>query len=307
MKRLIQILSALCLSLLCSGLAAAQNAAAPPPPPILLITREDIRPGKMAAHAEEAMANVRVMANSNKAMTNKELHTYRIGMSPIAGNQNEVTYISPYASFADMENRAREIDRLASGPMKADYDGLPDRELHAAQMDVIAGFRPDLSYGVGNVDAAQSRYMVITTLRLKPGHEDEYWDGVKKYVNPARDKTPLKAAASYAVYQVRGGMAGPTFITIRPLKSLAELDTASANLVRPAMSAEDRKMMDEITDRTVVGSTTIYYAFNPRISLVSPEFAARDKAATAFWITTPAPAAATTASAAAPRPAKRQR
>jgi hypothetical protein len=296
MKRLIPTLSALCLSLLCSGLAAAQTA--PAPPPLLLITREDIKPGKMAAHAEEAMANVRVMAKSNAAMTNKELHTYRIGMSPVAGNQNEVTYIQPFASFADMESRAKEIDRLATGPMKADYDGLPDRELHAAQMDVVASFRPDLSYGVGNADAAQSRYMVITTVRLKPGHEDEYWEANKQYVNPARDKTVLKTAASYAVYQVRAGMLASTYLVIRPLKSLAELDTAGAPLVRPAMTEEGRKKADEVADRAVISSVTTYYAFNPRISLVSAEFAARDKASPAFWITNPAPPVTTTASAA---------
>lgn len=298
MKRLFPILSTLCLSLLCSVLAAAQTTA-PLPPPILLITREDIKPGKMAEHTQEALAYIRVMAKANAAMTNKDWRNYRIGMTPIAGNLNEVAYITAYSSFTDMENRVKEVGRLADGPLKADYDGLPDRELHALQTDIIAGFRPDLSYGVGNVDVPQARYMIITTLRLKPGHEDEYWDAVRKYINPARDKTVLKTAASYAVYQVRGGMPGPTFITIRPIRSLAELDTSSVALVRPAMSEEDRKAMDGIADRTIVLSSTIYYAFDRRISLVSPEFAARDKATTAFWITNPAPAATTTAATAA--------
>lgn len=299
MKRLFPILATLCLSLFCTILAAAQAPPPAAPPPLLLITREDIKPGKMAEHTQEALANVRVMAKANAAITNKDWRNYRIGMSPIAGNVNEVTYITAYASFADMENRAKEVSRLSAGPMKADYDGLPDRELHALQMDVIAGFRPDLSYGIGNVDAAQARYMVITTLRLKPGHEDEYWDGVKNYVFAARDKTALKTVASYAVYQVRGGLPASTYLIIRPLKSLAEIDAAPASLVRPAMSEEGRKKMDEISDRTMLLSSTIYYAFDPRISLVSPEFAARDKATTAFWITNPAPAATTTAASAA--------
>src|SRR2546423_634561 len=83
-------------------LAAAQTAA-PPPPPVLLITREDIKPGKMDAHAEEALANVRVMAKTNSLITNKDLRNYRIGMTPFAGNQNEVTYLVAYGSFANME------------------------------------------------------------------------------------------------------------------------------------------------------------------------------------------------------------
>lgn len=299
MKRTIQLVSAACLLLALSLVTLAQTA--PPPPPVLVITREDIKPGKMAAHAEEAMANVRVMAKSNAAMTNKDLHTYRIGMSPIAGNQNEVSYIQAFASFADMENRSKEIDRLATGPMKADYDGLPDKELHAAQMDIVASYRPDLSYGVGNVEIAQARYMVVTTVRLKPGHEEEYWNTAAQYVNPARDKTALKTAASYAVYQVRAGMLASTFLVLRPLKSLADLDAAGAPLVRPAMTEEGRKKTDEVADRAIISVMTTYYAFNPRISLVSSDFAARDKSAPAFWITNPAPAVTTTASS------KRQR
>jgi hypothetical protein len=296
MRRLFLASSALCFLLLTCALAAAQTQA-PPPPPVLLITREDIKPGKMDAHTEEALANVRVMAKANSMITNKEVRNYRIGMSPIAGNQNEVTYIVAYASFANIEQSDREVEKLATGAMKVDYASLPDKELHAAQANLVAVYRPDLSYGIGNTDIAEARYMAMTTLRLKPGHEDEYWDAVQKYVTPARDKTPLKSMASYAVYQVTAGALGSTYITFRPLKSLAELDTASARLVRPAMTEEGKKQSDMIADRAIVATTTLYYAFNPRISLVSPEFAARDKSAVAFWITTPAPAATTTASA----------
>ena len=301
MKRTVLTFSALCFLLMTCAAAFAQTAL-PPPPPILMITREDIKPGKMDAHAEEALANVRVMAKTNSMIAKPELRNYRIGMTPFAGNQNEVTYITAYGSFANMEERDKEVEKYATGALKADYAALPDKELHAAQANVLAVYRPELSYGVGNVDIAQSRYLVMTTLRLKPGHEEEYWDAVKKYANPARDKTPLKTAASYAVYQAIGGIPGPTYIIFRPLKSLADLDTASARLVRPAMTDEGRKETDAIADRAVVASTTIYYFFNPRISLVSPEFAARDHAAPAFWITSPAPATTTTASNGGPQP-----
>jgi hypothetical protein len=297
MKRLILTFSALCFLLLTCAAASAQTPAPPAPPPVLLITREDIKPGKMDAHAEEALANVRLMAKTNSMITNKDLRGYRIGMTPFAGNQNEVTYVVAYASFANMEDRDREVEKYSTGALKTDYAALPDKELHASQSNIVAVFRPDLSYGINNTDIAQARYVVMTTLRLKPGHEDEYWNSVQKYVNPARDLTPLKTNASYAVYQVTGGAPGSTYITFRPLKSLADLDTASARLVRPKMTDEGRAQTDAIADRAVVVSTTIYYAINPRISLVSSEFAARDKAAPAFWITTPAPAAMTTAAA----------
>ena len=59
--------------------------------------------------------------------------------------------------------------------------------------------------------------------------------------------------------------------------------------------------MDKVTDRTVLSSDAVYYRFNPRISLVAPEMAARDTAA--FW--NPAPVAATTARAGGPRRERR--
>ena len=298
MRRLFLGSSALCFLLLTCALAAAQTGAPPPPPPVLVITREDIKPGKMGAHAEEALANVRVMAKANSMITDKSIRNYRIGMSPIAGNQNEVTYVVAYGSFANMEASDREVEKLSAGAMKVDYASLPDKELHASQASLVAVYRPDLSYGIGNTDIAEARYMAMTTLRLKPGHEDEYWEAVQKNITPARDKTPLKTTASYAVYQVTAGVLGSTYITFRPLKSLADLDTASARLVRPAMTEEGRKQMDAVADRAIVATTTLYYAFNPRISLVSPEFAARDKAAVAFWITNPAPASTTTTASA---------
>ena len=297
MKRIFQASSALCLLLLLCAVAAAQA-----PPPVLLITREDIKPGKMDAHEEEALANVRVMAKANTMISNKDERNYRIGMSPIAGNQNEVTYIVAYGSFANMEARDKAVEKLAAGALKVDYAALPDRELHAAQANLAAVYRPDLSYGIGNVDIAEARYMAMTTLRLKPGHEEEYWEAVLKYANPARDKTPLKTMASYAVYQVTAGALGSTYLIFRPLKSLADLDTASARLVRPQMTEEGKKQSDAIADRALVATTTLYYAFNPRISLVSAEFAARDKASPAFWITSPAPAVTTTASAGGNQP-----
>ncbi len=198
------LLFALCLFLFGAAQTIAQTP--PPPPPVLLLVREDIKPGKMPAHEQEANAYVQVLGKANSMLANKEVRDGRIAMSPVAGNENEVAYIWAYQSFADMEAKRREMDKLATGAMKADFDQLPDRELHVSQRDMVASYRPDLSYGIGAIDIAQARYMIMTTLRLKPGHEDEYWEAVKKLTFPARDKAQFKG--SIAVYQVRAGAPG---------------------------------------------------------------------------------------------------
>ena len=292
-------------ALLLLAAVAPASAQSPPPPNVLLIVREDIRPGKMPSHTEEAMGFVRVLSKAN-TVSAASLRDYRLAMTPLAGNENEVMYLWGYQSFEDMENKQKEAQRLAAGPMKADFDALVDRDLHAAQFDIISTFRPELSYGIGRVDVAQARYMAVTTLRIKPGHEEEYWSAVKKHVYPARDKTAMKSA-SWAVFGVRAGLPGSSYVILRPVRSLAEFDAASPASVRAVMSSDDRAEMDKVTDRAVMMTNTNYYAFSPRMSLVSPDWAARDTASTPFWNPPLGPNGTSTASRrSGARPPRRQ-
>lgn len=290
MKRTVQFVSTACLLLALSLVTFAQTA--PPPPQLLLIVREEIKPGEMPAHQQEAAAFIRTLTKANARISDEKLRDGRIGMSPVAGNENEVAYLWPYLSFADMEAKVKESERLASDPslMKADFERLPDKRLHVSQRDTLAWFRPDLSYGLGRIDIAEARYMVMTTYRLKPGHEDEYWEMVKKHVFPARDKAGIKA--SYAIYQSIGGVPNGTYFQFRPLRSLAELDERAPIATRNAMGGDTKDEVDKMTDRTLLMSETTVYRINPQLSLVAPALAARDKSPTPFWNPKPEPMAA---------------
>lgn len=294
MRKTLLLISAFCLLLSSFSLAMAQGGKSPlQPPPIILIVREDIKPGEMGAHEQEASKFIQVWTKANAQMS-ESMRDGRLAMSPVAGNENEVLYVSPYGSFADLENKAREMEKLATGTMKADFDALPDARLHAAQRDLIASFRPDYSYHSDEANAAAARYMAITIIRLKPGHESEYWEMVKKVANPAREKAGQKA--SFVVYQVRSGMANGTYYVFRPMNSLAELDALPITAVREAMSKDDREDADKVTDRSLMSSETYYYRYNPRLSLVAPRFIAADPAGADFWNPKPQMAAATTSS-----------
>lgn len=266
-----------------TSLASAQTNTPPPPPPVLLIVREEMKPGKLPAHEQEARQFVYVQSRANSRLP-AEMRDGRLAMSPIAGNENEVTYLSAYGSFADMEAKRKEFDKLSTGAMKADFEALPNAELHAAQTDVLARYRPDLSSGIGRVDVAQARYMSITTLRLKPGTEDDYWNTVKRVTWPAREKAG--DTGSYAAYQVSAGAPAVTYLILRPMRSLGEMD-APGSAVRNAMGEGGRNELDKMRDKSVLLSNTSIYMFNPRLSIVSREFAARDSASPAFWITDP--------------------
>jgi len=55
------------------------------------------------------------------------------------------------------------------------------------------------------------------------------------------------------------------------------------------MGGDAKDEVDKVTDRTVLVSETIIYRINPRISLVAPSMAARDKSPTPFWNPKPEP------------------
>lgn len=270
-------------------LAAISQVVAQGPPRVLLIVREDIKPGMMAAHGRHS-------AEFSGIFNKLQTPNYRIAMVPVAGSENEVIYITGAENFAELERVQKATDeKLAniSGPMRADMDRL-DKEapsMHAGMRDMLAVFRPELSYNPG-VAIATMRYFAVTTVRVRPGQEDNYAEYVTNIVKVARDKA--KAELHIAGFQVIAGSPGTTYMFFRPMKSLAEYDQRTGPRVREAMSDDQKKKADKLVGESVMFTETSVYAFNPQMSYVSKEMAAGDPA---FW--TPKPIVA-------PRPRPRR-
>lgn len=255
--------------------ASAQETSRQGPPPVLLIVREDIKPGMMGTHGRHSSEFAGIF---NKLQT----PNHRIAMVPVAGSENEVIYLTGAGTFAELENIQKTTDdRLAAsaGNTKADLDRL-DKEassLHAGMRDMFAILRPDLSYNPG-VNVATMRYMAVTTVRIRPGQEEQYLDYVNNIVRVARDKA--KADLHVAAFQVIAGSPSTTFMLFRPMRSLAEYDLRIASKVRAAMSEDQQKKADKMAGETIVFSETSVYAFNPQMSYVSKEMIAQDPG---FW------------------------
>lgn len=262
----------------------AQPAPAMGPPIGLLIIREEIKPGMMGAHNRHS---------AEFASTFSELQTpnHRIAMVPVAGNQNEVIYITPLDSFAELETMNRATDsklESATGMTRARLDRL-DKEgpvLHNAMRDMLAIYRPELSFNPG-VNIAQMRYFSITTTRVKPGYDAQYADYLQKILNVARRDAKVTNLHT-AVFQVVSGAQAGMYLSFRPMKSLAEMDEAIPRKVRAAMSDDMKKDSDKAVRETVTSSDTSLYQFAPRMSYVEKEMAAVDPA---FW--NPKPTVAT--------------
>lgn len=252
----------------------AQTPATPGPPKVLLIVREDIKPGTMGTHNRHS-------AEFAGIFSKLKTPNHRIALVPVAGSENEVIYLTGVDTFAELEGIQKATDEkmsAVSGNMKADLDRL-DKEapaLHAGMRDMLAVFRPEYGYGPP-VNLPTMRYMAVTTVRLRPGQEDQYAELVKLQ-KAARDKA--KAELHVAAFQVIAGTPSTTLMFFRPMKSLAEYDLRIGPRVRDAMSEDQQKKADKLAAESIVFTETSVYAFSPQMSYVSKEMIAGDPA---FW------------------------
>lgn len=259
-----------------SQLSAQTPPARPGPPKVLLIVREDIKPGMMGAHNKHS-------ASYASLFRTLQTPNHRIALVPVAGSENEVIYLTGGESFAELESILNATDKKMSGlsgSLKMEADRL-DKEapmLHDGMRDMLAVFRPELSYNPG-VDVRQMRYFSITTIRIHPGHDAQYADYVQKMVNVAREQAKLDTL-HLAAFQIISGAPGGTYMFFRPMKSLAELDVPLGMKMRAAMSEETRKEADRISGDAIMSGETSTYWLTPGMSYVDKDFIAGDPA---FW------------------------
>jgi hypothetical protein len=261
--------------------AAAQAEERSGPPPVLSIEREQIKPGRMAAHEKVNVGYVSALAKTSS-------QSYWLGLVPVSGDDNSTLFLQALGSFAEVEDMRKADEALVTNAaFKADIDALDKQsaDLHESQRTMLARYRADLSFRPASMEeVAQSRYFSITTVRVKYNRVPDYVEYVKA-VNAAREKAnyPVKLA----MYSVTSGAPAGTFIYFRALKSLKTWDDEAAAMssvdkaITEAMGGEDAARKLRLTGGDIVQSAdTALYAMNPKISRPGPEFAKYD---VAFW------------------------
>jgi hypothetical protein len=285
------------------GAAAAEEAATPPgPPPVLLINKEEIKPGRMGPHEKNA---AKFVAIENKANADN----YRLGLTPVSGDNNVVLYLEGYGSFEEMEKVQQKFEAAvatnAALQAELDQNTAQGADMHASQKTALAVFRSDLSFRpIRMDDVAKGRYFGITTTRLNIGQTPDY-EAYTKALNAARDKANAEWVHT-AVYQVLSGAPAATFVTFTVYRSLKEWDENTAKMsernkaIDDALGGEDvvkgrRKQAREM----IAEVSSALYAMSPSISRPGPQFMAYDPG---FW--KPKAAAETKALASKKEPAK---
>lgn len=263
-------------------LGGSEALAQQSPPQVLMITREQFKPGNMAAHNKDIPAFYALFDKAGVGAS-------RVGLVPFSGDQNHIVYIEAHTNFAEMEVTAKKMEDVFGGSaaLQKEMDALTKRtdSLHESQSVMIVVRRNELSYRPLTVDAiAKGRFLNYTMTRVNTGRGPDYADYVRQ-TNAAREKANLDEHST--VWSVSSGAPTGTFLTFTWYRSLSETDE-----LRKGMDARTKKMNDALGGETVVKqrqkllseivaqSSTTVYAVNRGISRPSPEFVAADPS---FW------------------------
>ncbi len=249
-----------------------------PPPPLMLFVREEVKPGHGAGHAATESAWTR-------ALTKGKSKDHYMGMTALTG-PSEAWFILGYASYADWESKQNEFEKNEALKAEVDKIALQDGDHLSGTRTMLGALRKDLSYGPP-VEIGKMRYMRIRTFRVKQGQGKAFEEGVKMAL-AGYGKSGY--AASFAFYEIAAGTGSPTYLVLRPHKSLAELDgmVASEKAFQEALGEDGQKAMQKVFIDTVNVVETQLFAFSPKLSFPAPFVVASDPG---FWTIKPAKAA----------------
>lgn len=284
MKKVLPVFILLCLAVgNAPTLASAQTPApsANTPPPILLIFREEVKPGKAAAHTANEVGWAGMMAKA-------QWPTGWLGTTSISG-PSEAWFFTGFASLAEYDK-----DRLAQDAAPALSDSAKfsaqDGELLNRTSTLIGTYRPALSYQPG-VNLPKMRYFNVNMVLVKPGHAAEFTERWEEII-AAHAKAKLDE--HWAVYEITSGGQAGTYIFFYAMDSLATMDDSAAKhtaaTYRDAVGEGGRAKNNEMNQNAVEWQQNRIFAFNPKMSYLNKAWIDVDPE---FWAPKPPPAPAT--------------
>jgi hypothetical protein len=265
---------------LIAGIVEAQPAPVTSTPAVLVIYREEVRPGRGAAHA----ANEGAWA---AAFTKAGAPQRWLGMTTVAG-PTEAWFLSGYASYEEFQRSEDAIDANPALTAETDKFSAQDGELVNRTSTIVAGYRPLLSYQP-DVRLPDMRYMQVDIVRVKAGYDRDFRQAWRQIVEA---HTKANMDEHWAVYEVDAGAQDLTFFFMYGRKTLAEIDKSgamhAADAYRDAVGENGRLAQREMFQRSIESSQTYLFRLRPSMSVLTKEWTDSDPG---FW--TPKPAAVT--------------
>jgi hypothetical protein len=239
---------------------------------VLVIDLEWLKPGK-GGSAHQKTENAFIQANEKAKSP-----VHYLALQALSGPPRSLFFFS-YDSFAALEKERQQ--EMSDTTLSADIDRAyaEDGELLTSTARNIFTLRDDIIPESG-VAIATMRYMQITRVTVRPGHQGE-WEEYLKMLRSNLDKA--EPGRHIALYQSAYGWEnGGIWLLITPMKSLSEVDEADANAAkfREAMGDTNMKHYRELAAAAVESSQRNLYAFDPAMSYVSDDWVSADPT---FW------------------------
>jgi hypothetical protein len=213
-----------------------------------------------------------------QAFSNAKWPTHYLGMDTLSGRQSAVFFVS-YDSFAAWGKDNDAVQKNTVLSTAVDNASIADGALLESLETNVYTYREDLSLRAP-VDIPHMRYMDISIYNVRPGHEKDFEDLVKMYMK-AFEKLPN---AHWATFEKMYGTqtSGSRFISVTPIKSLADVDQEmiDGSAFEKSMSADEMKKLRDLTAASIESTESNLVSFNPKMSYVPDSWANVDPS---FW------------------------
>ncbi len=273
------------------GATAILAEALSRPPRILRIIRGEPKPG-----GQPGQENAEV--SWPKAFAKAKSSVYFLGMSSVS-SPGETWFLQGCDSFISLEKTEQSLEWGVMLKAEAGQLRQQGSDLLPRTWGLLGVYREDLSYRASSINMGKARYIFVTTYHVRPGYDEEFAEA-RRIINVAYEKTNLDQY--WATYQVVAGAPSGTYLLFFPMKSLGEIDTAlelRGKVYQEALDEDNRKKLRDLVSTSTIGSEVNLFAFSPKMSYVSSQFAAADPD---FWT----PKAVPAAKKAAGKPASRK-
>lgn len=247
---------------------------------VLVIQREVTKPGRDGAvHEATESAFIRAV-QANKG------NIHYIAITSITG-QNRALFMSGYSSIAAFDEERKHMPAAALSAM--DKAMVADGDALSETSSSIWLRRDDLSTNVAGPPVGM-RYLEVSQYVVKPGHEREFEEMAKMYVEAAKNVPEFHWTAYQMAYGVPSGNStgGPTYLVLTALKSGAEADAAfgAGKRFEDAVGKDGMKKLAELESESIASGTTNLFAVSPKMSIPTD---AMVKSEPDFWRPKPAP------------------
>jgi quinol monooxygenase YgiN len=176
---------------------------------------------------------------------------------------NRALFISAYPSLAAVDAEHKAMPAAAATAM--DKAMVSDGDALSETDSSVWLRRDDLSTNVSGPPVGM-RMLEISQYVIKPGHQHEFEELAKMYLEAAKDIPQYH----WSMYQLAyGGSEGPTYLVLTALKSGAEADAefGAGKAFEEAVGKDGMKKMAELEAASVQVEMTNLFVVSPKMSL----------------------------------------